>query len=143
MIRIWSARITVLVIILPLLMGMGGLKEQKSPGEIPIPNLNFGAVITDVSGAMAELTHVSINGRTFFIGQHGKATITIDFDKIDEVVFTATGQKLMATVTILGGGKKIIYLDTASMFTGRTEYGTYQIEAKDIRVLKLKGIQKQ
>lgn len=139
---ILSAR-TVWVIVIPLLMGMGGLKEQKSPAEIPIPTNNYLGTVTDDSGVATELTQITLDGRTYIAGHRGKATITIDFDKIEEVVFVFTDQKLMATIKIRGGIAEQIYVDPASRCSGRTGYGTFQIDARDIRMLRLKGIQKQ
>jgi len=141
--KILNDRIALLLVLIPFLMGMGGLKERKPPAEIPIPNISFMAAVTDGSGAVTELTQVSIDGRTFIVGRRGKATITIDFDNIEEVTFDSSGQKLMASIIIRGGVKEQIYTDPASRCFGKTGYGTYQIDAKDIRVLKLKGIQKQ
>jgi hypothetical protein len=134
---------TLWVIVIPLLMGMGGLKEQKSPAEIPIPTNNYLGIVTDDSGVVTELTYITLDGRTFIVGHRGKATITIDFDKIEEATFVFTDQKLMATVKIRGGTAEKIYVDPTSRCSGRTGYGTFQIDARDIRVLRLKGTQKQ
>lgn len=137
--RIRISRTAIWMVVLPLLMGMGDLKEHKSPGEIPVPDLNFQAVVTDSGGIVARLTHVSLDGRTYIVGKKGNATVTMDFDKINEMVFVSHGDKLSATVKLKGGLEEKIDLESSAVLTGRTQYGTYQIESKDIRVLKIKG----
>ena len=66
-----KSRIGLVIIIVAafFLMGMGKMDSSEKPGEIPVPDKEVTAVITDSEGLTLNLTQFSINGKTYLTGQ--------------------------------------------------------------------------
>ncbi len=117
-----------------LLMGMG---ELGSPaGKVPTPEKNFRVRVTDREGVQTSLTEFSAEGKVFLAGKRGDATVTIPFEKISQVQFEPQeGNRLDAKVSLRGQETVTINLDKQTKFYAKTDFGTFQISAKDVKSL--------
>ncbi|GMR04133.1 MAG: hypothetical protein BMS9Abin23_0022 [Thermodesulfobacteriota bacterium] len=119
-----------------LLTGMGA-----APGpEVPIPDIDFRATVTDVQGISTKLANVTWEGKTYFTGSRGKGIVTIGFEKVKKISGTgsAEGNKKDFQVTLKNGGVVAISFDKDANFAGATSFGTFRIQAKNIKKIVFK-----
>jgi hypothetical protein len=114
------------------LMGMGGF--GGAPVEkVPTPDKDFHARIVDRDSVQTSLAQFSHEGKTFLSGKRGEGLVAIPFDKISQVQFRAEGNSAVAKVSLREQHSVEIMVEKQSKFFGRAEFGTFQIEAKDLR----------
>ena len=114
-----------------MLVGMG-----KGPGsDVPVPEISFNATVKDDQEITTKVTNASWEGNIFFIGNRGKGTVTVSFEKIKKITSTGTGNnnKSDFQVTMESGDVVAISLENDQRFLGTTSYGTYRILAKNIK----------
>ena len=121
------------------LLGMGELGGGPSPiDKIPAPEKNFSAAVLDREGVQTALQSFSFEGKTFLAGKHGSASIAVPFEKIAEIQFQGQEGNEMNVRIVLRDQKTVpIKMDKRSRFFGKTDFGTYQIEAKDLKTIRL------
>ncbi len=125
----------VLLITFLLLMGMGELGGAPA-GKIPTPEKNFKVRVTDREGVQTSLSEFSAEGKVFLAGKRGDATVTIPFEKISQVQFEPQeGNRVDAKVSLRGQETVTINLDKQTKFYAKTDFGTFQISAKDVKSL--------
>lgn len=117
------------------LMGMGGFGETSVISKIPEPDRDFTVTIVDVTDTTFSATDFSVEGLTLVPVELGKAKISIDFAKVEEVLFLHQGDSLSATVSFKGGEVKKVTMSPNTLFYGRTPWGLMQLAAKDIKSL--------
>jgi len=116
------------------LMGMGGLGGPGPVEKIPVPTKNFNARIIDHQGVQTSLSQVSFEGNVFLVGKRGDATVTISFEKISQVENKGPeGNEVVVTATLRNQEKIEIKVDKSSKFYGKADFGTFQIESKDLK----------
>ena len=128
--------VTALLSSLLFLMGMGGLGGQAPVEKVPVPEKNFNARIVDREGVQTSLSQVNFEGKVFLVGKRGDATVTIPFEKISSLDITVTGQQgneVLYVVSLRGKEKTEIKVDKISKFYGKADFGTFQIESKDLK----------
>lgn len=128
--------VTAVLSSLLFLMGMGGLGGPASVEKVPVPEKNFNARIVDREGVQTSLSQVSFEGKVFLVGKRGDATVTIPFEKISSLDITVTGQQgneVLCVVSLRGKEKIEIKVDKISKFYGKADFGTFQIESKDLK----------
>jgi len=128
-----SAAMVVLSSLL-FLMGMGGLGGPAPVEKIPVPEKNFNARTVDREGVQTSLSQVSFEGKVFLMGKRGDATVTIPFEKISNLDITGQqGNEVLSVVSLRDKGKIEIKVDKSSKFYGKADFGTFQIECKDLK----------
>ena len=116
------------------LMGMGGLGGPGSVEKIPVPAKNFNARVIDHQGVQTSLSQVSFEGNVFLVGKRGDAVVTIPFEKISQVEIKGPEGKEVVAVAILRNQEKVeVNIDKNSKLYGKADFGTFQIESKDLK----------
>jgi hypothetical protein len=116
------------------LMGMGGMEGTPATSKVPTPERNFNARVVDRLDVQTALSQFSHDGKVFLTAKRGDATITIPFEKIAQIQFQGEGGKELQAKVLLKDQKGFdISLDKRSKFFGQAEFGTFQIEAKDLK----------
>jgi hypothetical protein len=116
------------------LMGMGEIGGTAPVDKIPVPNKNFTARIVDSQGVETHLSQFSYEGKVFLVGKRGGATVTIPFEKISQLQLQGReGNDLLAKVSLRDQKSIEIKMAKRAKFFGQAEFGTFQIEVKDLR----------
>jgi hypothetical protein len=116
------------------LMGMGGLGGPGPVEKIPVPAKNFNARVIDHQGVQTSLSQVSFEGNVFLVGKRGDAIVTIPFEKISQVEIKGPGGNEVLAVAILRNQEKVeVKVDKNLKFYGKADFGTFQIETKDLK----------
>jgi hypothetical protein len=120
------------------LLGMGELGGGPTPiDKIPTPEKNFSATVLDREGVQTTLQSFSFEGKIFLAGKHGSASIAVPFEKISEIQFQGPEGSEMSARVILRDQKAVpIKVEKRSKFFGKTDFGTYQVEAKDLKSIR-------
>jgi len=130
------AVVTVLLSLL-FLFGMGELGGSPPSEKIPLPEKNFSVLVVDREGIQTSLSQFSYEGKVFLSGRRGSATVAIPFDKILEVQFQGQeGTEKLARVSLKDQKIVEIKLDKRSKVFGRAEFGTFQVEVKDLKSIR-------
>ena len=129
---------TILLVSFLFLVGMGELGGGSTPlNKIPVPEKNFSAAVIDREGVQSTLQSFSLEGKIFLAGKHGSASIAVPFEKIAEIQFQGQEGNEMAARVILRDQKTVqMKIEKRSKFFGKTEFGTYQVEAKDLKSIR-------
>jgi hypothetical protein len=116
------------------LMGMGGLGGTAPVEKTPVPEKNFNARVLDHQGVQTSLSQVSFEGKVFLVGKRGDATVTIPFEKISQVEIKGQeGNEVLVVVALQKQEKIEVKIDKSSKFYGKADFGTFQIESKDLK----------
>jgi len=120
------------------LLGMGELGGGSATiDKIPAPEKNFSAAVLDREGVQTRLQGFSFEGKIFLAGKHGSAAVTVPFEKIAEIQFQGQdGSELGARVILRDQKIFQMKVEKRSKFFGRTDFGTYQVEAKDLKSIR-------
>ena len=120
--------------LLIFLMGMGELGGTAPVDKIPVPDKNFTARVVDRQGVETALSNLSCEGKVFLAGNRGRATVTIPFEKISQIQFQNPEGSEVPVKVFLQDQKPIeIKVAKRAKFYGKAEFGTFQIEMKDLR----------
>ena len=116
------------------LLGMGELGGTAPVDKIPAPDKNFTARVVDRQGIETALSKVSYEGNVFLIGNRGSAAVTIPFEKISQLQLQSLeGSEVLAKVFLRDQKSIEIKVGKRTKFYGNAEFGTFQIEMKDLR----------
>jgi len=116
--------------------GMGDLGGSAPAGKVPAPEKNFNVRILDREGVQTSLSQFSHEGKVFLTGKRGDALVTIPFEKVSQVQFEPVeGDDVRARVSIRGAEAVEIRVEKKARLYGKADFGTFQIEAKDVRSL--------
>jgi hypothetical protein len=120
------------------LVGMGEFGGGPAPiDKIPAPEKNFSAAVLDREGVQTKLQAFSFEGKTFLAGKHGSASVTVPFEKIAEIQFPGPDGKETDVHVILRDQKSVLMkIEKRSKFFGKTDFGTYQVETKDLKSIR-------
>jgi hypothetical protein len=126
--------VPVLFASLIFLMGMGDLGGSAPAGKVPAPEKNFKVRIVDREGVQTSLSLFSQEGKVFLAGKRGDAVVTIPFENVTQVQFEPLeGSDVRARVSIKGAEGVEIRLEKRAKLYGKADFGTFQIEAKDVK----------
>jgi hypothetical protein len=122
-------------------MGMGGGSGPANEKIVPIPDKNYTVQVTDSRSAKVEARRFTWEGKVYFQGQYGQATVTLPFPKVKSVQIvpsaaTTSPNLIMAKMTLTTGETLDIALDRSSKCYGETSFGTYEIFVRDVTVLQ-------
>ena len=116
------------------LMGMGELGGSAPVNKIPSPEKNFAVQVTDREGIQTSLSQFSQEGKIFLTGKRGGAMVTVPFDKISQLQFPSSeGNEVHARVSLKGQESLELRIDKKAKFYGKADFGTFQIEVKDLK----------
>ena len=120
------------------LLGMGELGGGPGPiDKIPAPEKNYSAAVLDREGVRTTLQSFSFEGKVFLAAKHGSASVAIPFDKIAEIQFQGPEGNETGVKVILRDQKSIqLKVEKRAKFFGKTDFGTYQVEAKDLKSVR-------
>ena len=119
------------------LLGMGELGGKAPMDKIPEPGNNFSVKVLDIQEIQTLLAHFSQDGNIFLEGKRGKASITIPFEKISQILFlNVKGDEISAKISLRNGESLEITLYKKVKFSGKAQFGTFQIEAKDLKSIR-------
>jgi hypothetical protein len=126
--------VTAVLSSLLFLMGMGGLGGSAPVDKVPVPEKNFNARTVDREGVQTSLSQVSFEGKIFLVGKRGDATVTIPFEKISHLDITGQqGNEVLSVVSLRNKEKIEVKVEKSSKFFGKADFGTFQIESKDLK----------
>lgn len=129
-------------------MGMGGGSGGGEESTIPIPARNFSVLAKDVQGNAMRTERFTCDGKVYFRGRMGRATITLPFAKVRKVIVSKVGEagdSLGSAVKITlkredgtpgSGDVMALELDRGSKCYGETRYGDYEILLRDLAELE-------
>jgi hypothetical protein len=130
-----------LVLILALgLMGMSGFDLNEKPGEIPIPDKEVTATITDVEGTLITLSQFSLNGQTVLSGKLGAGKVAIPFSQIKVLTIWSDSKALQAKVELVDQSIQTLSLDRGQTAFGRLKFGIYQIRIDQLRKVEIGSV---
>ncbi|MDY6854770.1 MAG: hypothetical protein SWO11_08695 [Thermodesulfobacteriota bacterium] len=112
--------------------GMGELTGEPE-NSVPTPDKNFNATFIDNQDVIVRCTQISMDGEVFIWGKKGRGTVTISFEKIKTIEFMNTDNSIIAEVELKDGKREKIEVDNKKMFYGNLEFGTFQIEVRDLK----------
>jgi len=119
-----------------LLMGMGEMGGSAPLNKIPLPEKNFAVKVTDREGIQTSLSQFSQEGKVFLAGKRGSGAVAVPFEKISRIEFeTAEGNEVPAKLTLRTRDGLDLKVDKRSKFYGKAEFGTFQIDAKDLKTI--------
>jgi len=125
-----------------LLMGLsGGSSGPTNEKVVPIPDKNYTVQVTDSRGAKVEARRFTWEGKVYFQGLYGQATVTLPFPKVKAVqvlpsAATVSPNLVMAKITLSSGATLDIALDRTTKCYGETDFGTYEIYVRDVTNLQ-------
>jgi hypothetical protein len=134
-----SRHFGLVILICFLTVGMGNMGE-RGVIDIPEPEKNYTATLVDQSDVSMDLENFSFEGQTYFIGKLGRAEISIDFDKIDSVLFILQDDQVKAKVNLKDGKTLEILVDKGKNCYGMSSFGNVRIEAQDIKKVAVHGL---
>ena len=138
--RGWS--LAALALASSLFMGMGGNSGGPTTEKVvPIPDKNYTVMVTDSRGAKAEARRFTWEGKVYFQGQFGQATVTLPFPKVKSVqvlptAATTSPNLVMVKMTLATGETLDMALERTSKCYGETSFGTYEIFVRDVTQLQ-------
>jgi hypothetical protein len=122
------------------LMGMGGFDFNEKPGEIPIPDKEVTATITDVEGTLLTLSQFSLNGQTVLNGKLGAGKVAIPFSQIKVLTIWPDSKALQAKVELIDQSFQTLSLDRGQTASGRLKFGIYQIRIDQLRKVEIGSV---
>lgn len=131
----WRRRsIATAFLALPLL-GMGMLGGSPTALE-----RNYEGTFVDRDGTKVEAKWINAGGELALSGELGRGDLRISFDNIKAISFSGDPAKsLVAKVTLRKGDQVEMKVRSSLAFSGQTELGHYQIRAKDLQAVELRG----
>ena len=129
------------ILICFIAVGMGNM-EERGVIDIPEPEKNYAATLVDQTDVSIDLEKFSFEGHTYFIGKLGRAEISIDFGKIDSVLFILQDDQVKAKVTLKEGKAIEILVDKGKNCYGISSFANIRIEVQDIKKITLHGCEK-
>ena len=113
-------------------MGMEGMGADD---KFPEPSKNYTATVVDTASVAHKVRKVSMEGKTYVTGLLGKASITIDFEKIDTVSVSPSEDKAYvdAKLKLRDGTTVEVKVRSLSKCYGETDLGNMSVRARDIK----------
>ena len=127
------------ILICFLTVGMGNMGEMGVI-DIPEPEKNYTATLVDQTDVSMDLEKFSFEGQTYFIGKLGRSEISIDFDKIDSVLFILQDDQVKGKVNLKDGKALEILVDKGKNCYGISSFGNVRIEVQDIKKVAVHGL---
>ena len=130
---------SLVILICLFAFGMGNMGE-RGVIDIPEPEKNYAVTLVDQTDVSMDLEKFSFEGQTYFIGKLGRAEISIDFGKIDSVLFILQDDHVKAKVNLKDGKALEILIDKDKNCYGISSFGNVRIEVQDIKKVAVHGL---
>jgi hypothetical protein len=118
------------------MMGMGEMGGAVPADKTPTPEKNFAVRVTDREGIQTSLNQFSQDGKVSLTGKLGSATVSIPFEKISQVqVQNVEGNDVQIKVSLRNQESLDIKIDKKAKFYGKANFGSFQVEVKDLKAL--------
>jgi len=122
------------------LMGMGQMDQSEKPGEIPVPDKEVTAVLTDSEGLTLNLTQFSINGKTFLQGRLGAGRVAVPFNQIRVLTLSLEPKGISAKVELTDRSYMNLLLEKGLTAYGKIKAGAYQVLLDQVKKIEIQGI---
>ena len=116
------------------------MDQPEKSGEIPVPDKEVSAVITDSEGLTLNLTQFSINGKTYLQGKLGAGLVAVPFGQIRVMVLSAEPKGIAAKVELNDRSQMNLLLEKGLTAYGKIKAGTYQILLDHLKKIEIQGI---
>ncbi|MDL1980699.1 MAG: hypothetical protein LWX02_04345 [Deltaproteobacteria bacterium] len=127
------------ILICFLTVGMANMGE-RGVIDIPEPERNYAATLVDQTDVSMDLEKFSFEGQTYFIGKLGRAEISIDFGKIDSVLFILQDDQVKVKLNLKDGKALEILVNKGKNCYGISSFGNVRIEVQDIKKITLRKV---
>ena len=118
------------------LLGMGSLNEDAIK-SIPEPDDNFSAKIIDQLDTSFDITHFSLDGKTFLSGKRGEGMVSIPFANINCLDFIKKGNNLFASIIMKNGEKIELKMNNHAIIYGKLSYGYFSIRIDEVKKIAI------
>jgi len=128
------------------LVGMGKMDLTEKPGEIPVPDRDISATLTDIEGLTLALSQFSIGGQTAISGKLGAGRVTIPLSQVKGISLINGGKGVTVKIDLSDASQVSLQLEKGLTVSGRIKAGTYQVyleQVKKIEILSVSEKRKQ
>ena len=132
--------LAIIIVAAFFLMGMGKMDPSEKSGEIPVPDKEVAAVITDSEGLTLNLTQFSINGKTYLQGRLGAGRVAVPFSQIRVMTLASEPKGLAVKVELTDRSQLNLLLEKGLTAYGKIKAGTYQILLDQLKKIEIQGI---
>ena len=115
-------------------LGMGSMNNDGMV-TVPEPEKNYYVTLIDQSDVSIDLEKFSCNGKTYFTGKLGRAEISIDFDKIDSILFFLKDDHVQANVKLKDGKVLETIVGKKKSCYGKSSFADVKILMQDIKMI--------
>ena len=122
------------------LMGMGKMDQSEKSGEIPVPDKEVSAVITDSEGLILNLTQFSISGKTYLQGKLGAGRVAVPFSQIRVMALSPESKGIAVKLELTDYSQLNLFLEKGLTAYGKIKAGTYQILLDHLKKIEIQGI---
>ena len=119
------------------LLGMGKMEQTEKPGEIPVPDQEVSASITDNEGLTLNLTQFSINGQAYLTGKLGAGRVAMPLSQVRVIHLSAEPKGTAAKVEMTDRSQLNLFMDKGTMVYGKIKFGTYQISVEHLKKIEV------
>lgn len=116
-----------------------GIFGGGPPTRIPKPSKPFVASVEDHGGVVTRIGSVSWDGEVYVSGRLGAADVAVPFESVAELRVVRGDEERRRIVVLQTRDEQEVRLvvDADVPVYGRTAYGNYRIEAREIRRMTL------
>lgn len=119
-------------------LGMGSVDDSQKL-KLPEPDVNYEATIVDQDDVSLKLNKFSIDGRTYLMGQLGRADMSIDFNRIARMAFFIKNDDLKAQLTLKDGSRVVLTVQKDKSCYGQSAIAEVRITLKDVKTIAIHG----
>lgn len=127
-----SLIVTAVITTLAMLTSM----SMPPDGNLPEPELNFTATITDSQSVSTKCTKISYGGKTYLTGTRGNASIAVPFEKIRNIKAMGMGKDdelFHFQITLKNGSVVGVAFKGETRVYGQATFGNYSLEMKYLK----------
>jgi hypothetical protein len=122
------------------LTAMGSFDQIGKPEEIPLPEREVTALLTDSDGLTLVLTQFSLNGQIYLAGRLGAGRVAVPFNQIRQITLTSEPKYLAARIDLTDNTSLNLQLEKDLKAYGRLKVGTYQIPMEKVKKIEIQGV---
>jgi hypothetical protein len=122
------------------LTAMGSFDQTGKPEEIPLPEKEVTALLTDSEGLTLALTQFSLNGQIYLAGRLGAGRVAIPFNQIRQMTLIPEPKYLAARINLTDNTSLNLQLEKDLKAFGRLKVGTFQIPLEKVRKIEIQGV---
>jgi hypothetical protein len=138
-----AVKLGLLILILTgwlFLSAMGSFDQLSKPEDIPLPEKEVTALLTDSEGLTLALTQFSLNGQTYLAGRLGAGRVAIPFNQIRQITLSPEPRHLAARIHLADTTQLNLQLEKDLKAYGRLKVGTYQVPLEKVKKIEIQGV---